>query len=299
MSEIKPQEPDASPHARLTALSSKSDLQPWVRAKRQAGCLLYWLPVSVFPAPAEQRKWILSFIKNLSKLMAQKFGLRPELFIQQESLNPTLRAKFLNSCLELLPRAGLSRRPGAPLPPLPSGESPAGAEPRRPGSSSTFPCCYWIRSRAIEKNLEGYFGYGGTTLTFLKPDPNTKPPEFHLPKMMTEHPLAKGIDLKAKVAEAFVALDGFQLKSKEVFGKGLEGHTLFPAIPFILPRLNSSDFFSHNEDEVAQWFDLFDLYLCESPDDRGLLLASRLDFEGYLVVLLAHMKEDGFNYPER
>ncbi|MGH9439782.1 MAG: hypothetical protein ACRD22_18375 [Terriglobia bacterium] len=300
MPDINPHEPDASPHARLTALATKSELQPWVRAKRQAGCLLYWLPVSVFPAPAEQRKWILSFIQNLSKLVTQKFGLRPELFIQDETLKSHLREAFLGASMELRPLVGFSRRPDAPLPPLSRGESPAGADPGRPDPSRpSFPRCYWIRGRAIEKNLDALFGYSGTTLIFLKPDPKTKPPEFNLPKMMTEHPLAKGIDLKAKVANAFVSLDCFLPKSKEVFGKGVESHTLFRAIPFILPQLNSSDFFSHKEDEVAQWFDLFDVYLSESADDRGLLLASRLDFEHYLVELLAQMREDGLNYPER
>ncbi|MGH9450167.1 MAG: hypothetical protein ACRD11_06440 [Terriglobia bacterium] len=297
MPDLKPQEPDASAHARLTALATKSELQPWVRAKRQAGCLLYWLPVSVFPAPAEQRKWILTFIRNLSKLIAHKFGLRPELFIRQDTLTPVLRAKFLNASMELQPRVGFSRRPGALLPPLPSGDEPKPKQPRR--AQSSFPRCYWIRSRAMEKNLEGFFGCGGTTLIFLKPDPKTRPPEIQIPKMMTDHPLAKGVDLKAKLAQIFVSLDSFLPKSKEVFGKGLESHTLFPALPFILPRLNSSDFFSHKEDEVAQWFDLFDLYLTESSDDRGLLLASRLDFEGYLVELLEQMREDGFNYSER
>jgi hypothetical protein len=47
-----------------------------------------------------------------------------------------------------------------------------------------------------------------------------------------------------------------------------------------------------------KWFGLFDLYVNESPDDKGLLLASKTDLDEDLIEMLKEMREEDFVYPE-
>jgi len=97
---------------------------------------------------------------------------------------------------------------------------------------------------------------------------------------------------------SFALKDGFQAQSKQLFGAGLEDNPQYPGIPFILPLLQASDFFGQPEPESAKWFQLFDLYVRESPEDTGVLLASKTDFDDPLIQLLEKMRADGFTYPE-
>jgi hypothetical protein len=93
-------------------------------------------------------------------------------------------------------------------------------------------------------------------------------------------------------------MDGFQEKSKSLLGVGLQDDPQFKGLRFVLPLLKASDFFSESEQEVEKWFQLFDVYVNESPPDKGILLASKLDLEDSLIDLLKTLKEEGLEYPE-
>jgi hypothetical protein len=61
----------------------------------------------------------------------------------------------------------------------------------------------------------------------------------------------------------------------------------------------AGDFLDQPEEEAGKWFELFDIYVNESPADRGILLASRFDWEDDLIALLQQMKDEGLEYPRR
>jgi hypothetical protein len=61
--------------------------------------------------------------------------------------------------------------------------------------------------------------------------------------------------------------------------------------------LRSEDFFKQPEDECKKWFELFDVYINESPADRGILLASKNDLDEDLIPLLKAMADEKLEYP--
>ena len=61
--------------------------------------------------------------------------------------------------------------------------------------------------------------------------------------------------------------------------------------------LSSEDFFSASPEAIEAWFTLFQVYWRESPEDRGILLASKLDLEQDLEELLQAMRDEGLEYP--
>ena len=105
-----------------------------------------------------------------------------------------------------------------------------------------------------------------------------------------------GADPNRTMQESFSLLDGFLDKSKELFGKGLEDNPEYPGILFILPLLATQDFFARPEEEVKQWFELFDVYVGESPVDQGVLLAAGFEIEPLLIEILAEMRDAGQGY---
>jgi hypothetical protein len=68
---------------------------------------------------------------------------------------------------------------------------------------------------------------------------------------------------------------------------------------FVVPLLKSRDFFERPTEDCERWFQLFEVYLTESPEDQGILLASRNEMEEMLVSVVERMTNDGLNYPER
>ena len=57
-------------------------------------------------------------------------------------------------------------------------------------------------------------------------------------------------------------------------------------IPFVFPLFDSADFFSAPAESIENCFQLFEVYVRESPADKGVLLAFRTDMEEHLVGLL-------------
>lgn len=158
---------------------------------------------------------------------------------------------------------------------------------------------YWFVYKDGGKQRQLFFGHGGMTMISLKPDPATIPPELPIPRAWREKlEVFKMFDVDKAVAGACSLKDGFLNKSKELFGAGLENEPQFPGLLFILPLLKSGDFFAQAAEEHERWFQLFDLYINESPADGGVIMATGPDFEDTLIELLKKMQEDGLTYPE-
>jgi hypothetical protein len=90
----------------------------------------------------------------------------------------------------------------------------------------------------------------------------------------------------------------FGQKTKEIFGSSLKADPAYAGIPFLLPRLSSAMIFQGTVEERASWFQLFEVYLRESPEDDGMLLATKPEFLPGIVQVVASLRKDGYRYWE-
>ncbi len=285
---------------RLEPIPERS-VHPFLRAPDLKECELYWISVSGFPPPAAQRTWLLDFFPRLSKMLADEQGLRGEFFFQQKNIVP-VEQRFRKLAPELLPKLGLSRRPGAPLPPPPTKDQlEAGVRGEPFDIMSHMPdYCYWMRNPDAPKLIADFFGLGGASMFYLKPDPATTPPDVSvIDELQKAFPQMQWDKLKMMLNAGCASRDPFLAKSKKLFGEGLEADPVYDGLSYILPLLGTGDFFSQPEAERKKWFELFDLFWRESPPDKGIYIASKLPLEDPLHRVLQSMKEEGNVYPER
>ena len=82
--------------------------------------------------------------------------------------------------VEFRPLLGFARAPGAKIPEatIPQADLEAFAHrERKPKPFDYLPSyCYWFVKRSGERQRELFFGNGGMTVLFMKPDPKTQPP---------------------------------------------------------------------------------------------------------------------------
>lgn len=297
-------ENDARPRStsRLQEIDRSRDLLPWRRAEQMTRCYLYWLPVTAFPLRAAQRTWLLHFLNGFGEILSTKFGLRPEVFLQFKTV-PPLMDVFLNTAHAFGPFHGLTRRPGSRPPKLVDETDLDDISKGKKKFKFNDYCpdyAYWFVFKAFRKQMEAFFGHGGISAMFLKPDPATVPPKLPIPQAVRDKiDLFKQFDVDGAVAGAFALKDPFLAKSKEMFGSDLASDARFKGLLFTMPLLATADFFSAPAEQIENCFKLFDVYINESPTDQGVLLASKYSMEDDLIALLQKMKEDGMPYPER
>ncbi len=84
----------------------------------------------------------------------------------------------------------------------------------------------------------------------------------------------KSVDLKSEVRVAEMVGSDFSKKSKELFGEPLKDLLIFSSLPFVLPQWSSSTFFNASPQDLKAFFSLCKLYIQESAENKGILLAS-------------------------
>jgi hypothetical protein len=292
-------------HNRPSLIDRSRELLPWRRALEFKRCFLYWAPVDRFPLPEHQKDWWNLFLDRFTDLLQKQLGLRAEVFMQIKVIYPDLVDQFLDVARELTPVMGLSRRPGVPPPPIPTLES---LQPIADGTKIfdyrdyMADYCYWFLNKPNKRGRDLFFGNAGMTVLFLKPDPQTVPPKLPIPPAIRTAPqfkeLFEQIDLDRLTSKAFALRDGFQKKSVGLFRGGLETNVQFRGVPFIIPLLGTSNFFAEPAEVCESWFQLFDVYVNESPDDRGIVMATQADLEEEICALLTEMKQNGVVYLE-
>ena len=297
-------ESDARPKStsRLQEIDRSRDLLPWRRAEQLTRCYLYWIPVASFPLRVGQRTWLIHFLSGLGDLLSTKFGLRPEVFLQFKTL-PPLMDLFLNTAQEFGPFHGLTRRPGSRPPKLvEEADLDDIAKGRKKFKFNDY-CpdyAYWFVFKSFRKQMESFFGHGGISVMFLKPDAAAVAPKLPIPQAVRDKfEVFKQFDVDGLVAGAYALKDSFLAKSKELFGRELAADPKFKGLLFTMPLLATADFFSAPAEEIENCFKLFEVYVNESPADQGVLLATKYSMEDELIGLLQKMKEDGISYPER
>jgi len=294
-------EEQPKPH-RLTPVDRTEELHPWRHASTLTGCHLYWAPASSFPIPAQERQWLMAFLDRFADLAKNKLGLRVEVFFQMRMLYPNLMDAFTANILDMPALVGLTRREGEKIPSAPSlDDIQAVIDGKKQYRSQDYmpELTYWFVKKVEKKQRELFFGHGGMTIAYLKPDPNAVAPPLMISKKVRAHPMFKEFDIDALHEQTFAMTDNFQQKSKAYFGAGLESHPVYRGLRFVLPVLEATEFFKPSADSLKKWFEIFPILFGESPADKGVLLAFGDDFEEDLIELLRKMKEDGLKYPER
>ena len=280
--------------ARLQPVTDpRAALKPWRRAESLTDCFLYWTPVRAFPMSEPEREWMSEFHTRFSARAKANSSLRAEVFLRDTAF-PDLLAPFIATSMEFSPLRGLGRVPGEPLPMVPyqPSKDARSVPPKMPG-------WYWFMNKAEERQRECFFGYGHTATIFLAPDPKTKAPRLPISDGLKKRIEAlQTFDLQAMMNTAFASKDGFLVKSKEVFGgPELKDSLHLRGTQFVLPILSSTNFLRSTPEERAKWFELFDIYLLESPRDRGMLIASKHNLDDLICTLVEDMRIDGPPYP--
>jgi hypothetical protein len=251
--------------------------------------------------------------------------------------NEKLRQIFLDTMLKDTPLTGLSRRPGQQEVTKPSStDVELFAKKKKeflPYDHVPESSC-WFLSREASKLRERYLGYGGLTVLFRQAEEKNDPvvaaesnypliiPKFlredirlapllkdydprnpsQIPSFLRVHPGMKqvfssfNVDKMQEKSDSL--LSSFRSLSKEIFGQDMTHDLKFEALAFIVPRLGSQDFFSHTEPEIRRWFDLFDIYINESQEDRGIIMACKDNLTSVIASVIKEMRDKGYRYWE-
>ncbi len=197
------------------------------------------------------------------------------------------------------------------------------------------PQAWWFLGRDADALRGRYLGYGGFTAFFLKPDEEenlaTIPPitnsQIILPKFIRNDPglkvLLEDFDPQKPnqipsfirnhraMKQVFSLLEPDKIKeknnalaapfrdlTKEIFGAGLPHDLEYEGILFVLPKLASQDFFAHTDEQIRSWFKVFDVYINESHEDEGIIMACKDNLAPLIVSIVEKMRFEGYRYWE-
>ncbi|MFZ5926520.1 MAG: hypothetical protein ACOYX1_03630 [Acidobacteriota bacterium] len=272
-------------------------LKPWVRAESLTRCALYWAGVSSTPMRQSEQEWFLAFLQAFVRTCKEQ-GWMPCFFLDVETIERYCQDRFLDESINYRVFPAYTRTPWGPLPqPIPEEETDAIRKMEKPFVLSTYLRGYaqWFRKFQPDKVLPAYFGFGGATILFVPPDPAAAPP---LPDF------SPGVKKSPMLREAFAAGDPIEeMKTllllrhkafaalKAAFSKGMENHTGLKSMPLLIPRLRSQDFFSLESEVLDALFEASPVYLAESPEDRGIIIASAKPIDEVLATLVAGVNE--------
>jgi hypothetical protein len=197
------------------------------------------------------------------------------------------------------------------------------------------PQAWWFLGGDAGGLREHYLGYGGFTILFLKQDSEeslaTVPvmasspmilPKFlrsdrgvkalledfdalqpqKIPGVVRNHSAMKQVfslfDVGGMDRKNQALMSPFRDQSKEIFGSRIPRDLEFEGVPFVLPKLSSQDFFAQTDDQIRRWFEVFDVYINESPEDEGFLLAGKEDITWAMASIANEMRDAGYRYWE-
>ncbi|HVW76484.1 MAG TPA: hypothetical protein VHB45_02650 [Alloacidobacterium sp.] len=199
----------------------------------------------------------------------------------------------------------------------------------------THPQAWWFLSRNASALRERYLGHGGFTAFFIKQNteeklttiPAAANMRMMIPKFLRNdaglkllledfdpkrpHRIPGFIKNHPAMKQVFSTLDAdnlqqkgktlgapFRDQTKEIFGANIPRDLEYEGILFVLPKLASQDFFAHTDQQVRRWFEVFDVYINESPEDQGIILACKDNLTPLITTIVAEMRDKGYRYWE-
>ena len=283
-----------------SALPPVERLLPFRYAESFTGGSLYWLPVDSFPIRTAERQQILPLLTGLVQALEKSLQAPAACFWSQEAMSPSTperRDRFFDDLYRLQPASGYQRRAGQVLQML------DGDQLVRDVQALTGPLdvakyqhflSFWCTAVDVEYFVENYFGYSFATVMLLANSP-APPPPVKLPAFLLKHPgfkpLVEDTPPEALAKKMAAAGHPFGAKSRELFGEGFARPSYVKAMPFIVPDLVASDFFSQGRKLTDALFALTPVYIRESKADQGVLIASREPLHELLIELLAARPE--------
>ncbi len=283
----------------MPATSTSKEYWPFVKAESYADCELLWIGVPAFPMPSAHRAWLIEFILRFTQAAQTGIAVRGEFFLEFKTVIE-LERTFRRLVIETAPWAGLSRRPNTVPPGAPDRKRLEDISKGAPYDVKEFfpDSCFWLRGD-LAKLLGEFFGYGGGSMFYLPPDPAAAPPKIpYMDELKLTFPQIDFAKLNHITNVTSGLREKFLTESKNLFGAGLEQEPSWEGISFILPLLETSDFFTQPEAERKKWFQLFDLFWRESPADKGLYLASKKPLLELLRPVVNEMMEAGHFHPD-
>ncbi|GGG98971.1 hypothetical protein [Silvibacterium dinghuense] len=271
--------------------ASEQALLPIRRARDVSACALYWLPVSNVPAYGRERDWLQHFFDELHLELTVDNRLRQESFLQMKLTAPQgyVKDALHRHQTKLMPLMGLGRKPNGKIPPIPTEEDldqVIKGKAKFDFNEYVADYVFWFLERNEAWKRELFLGSGGYTMIYLPHDPATTPPPIPDYPVIREMPAFKKFDADALWQATFLLGDAFCEKSKQVFGKGLEEELAYEGLTFILPFWKARDFLAAASEELSPWFEVFDIFITESPDDHGMLIAAKDDLDETLIRVL-------------
>jgi hypothetical protein len=276
-----------------------ADIYPFRRSMKISTISVYWIGGFTSPMPFLVRQWFLAFISFLKVAVAER-GLRQENFLRFRIVAQHQTERFLQTSLEYEPLAGYAIPPDGSLVKPPTTE-----DIERAIQNGGFKLqdwvgdyTYWFLKKQDERQRQDFFGLGGMMFLWLKHDENTRPPEIEIPAPAQAYLDENGHNMAQVLQELYALQDGFLAKSKAVFGEVLKEDPSYPGIPFVLPLLQAGHFMEASPETLATWFEVFDGYMIESPEDAGVLLAfADRYFDEVLHSVLQEMRNGGVEWP--
>lgn len=282
-------------------------IKPFIRSTEVTDCSLYWMPVTSYPMNALQRRWLLEFCERLAKRLKEEKGLREEVFLHFKSLYPDLIDRFSERAVDFAPISGAAVTPGKELPkPIDMEDLRAKVdEASRNGTlldvQQWMPDhLYWFAKKKAVEQRQAFYGVGGMLSLYLKPDASTAIPVLELPRFVRTAPgfsdditrkLQDDIDMTYSLQDSFLA------KSKAMFAGRLRETPSYKGLLFALPFFQAEPLLQATPLERAAWFEVFDGYMVESPQDKGVLLMLHdAAFDETLAEIVEQMKKDDYVY---
>lgn len=294
-------ETEATAKTHLELLEERP-LHPLSRSSRTEACALYWMPVYSDPIEWREKQWLMAFFDELQKLLVEKYKLRQESFLQMKITAPIGAPKDLlhENQMKLIPIMGLGLKPGAKLPPIPTEED---LKPVIEGKKKFIFNDYvgdysmWLMARDERWKRSLFLGFGGYTMLYLLPDPKTTPPPIPDHPGIRSMPFFAENNVDGMWEITHLLNDDFCPRSKVVFGTNIDQHSNLEGTTFIIPLLNAQDFLQATKQEIEKWFTVFDVFIQESRQDNGIIIASKFDLDEDLTRILKTLRENEIEHP--